>query len=403
MEFWLSSQNVFAYLNKHNISTQEDQNLSQIEHKIAKNFNLIVSLSDGRKLLVKQERYSPEGKTSDEFLNEWRIQEFLQQFPALSHLRLLIPEVLRFDAEHSIIVSNYLNDYCDVADFYAKENIFSTALAQQDAVVSIASAIGAILAQIHRATLDRQDYRDFFSQNRDRIPVGHPINVVLKLERITPDVFGLVPADGLKFFSLYQRYGSLQAAIAELIAAYEPCCLTHNDLKLNNLLLHNDWEQILSSPEPSRNSIVRLIDWERCSWGDPAFDLGMLIGNYLLLWLSSLVVSKAIALEDSLRMAMTPLEQLQPSLAALVKAYFNNFPEIIERRPQFLRRVMQFSGLALIIYIQSMLQHQKYFGNLGICMLQVAKGLLCRPEQLIPTVFGAAASEITGFTPALAK
>lgn len=167
-------------------------------------------------------------------------------------------------------------------------------------------------------------------------------------------------------------------------------------------MLHDDWEQILLRAEPSDSSIVRLIDWERCSWGDPAFDLGMLIGSYLQMWLISLVVSKSIAIEDSLRMAMTPLEKLQPSIAALVTAYFGNFPEIIECRPDFLRRVVQFSGLALIIQIQAMLQHQKTFGNVGICMLQVAKSLLCRPEQSIPTVFGAAASEITGLSPALA-
>jgi 5-methylthioribose kinase len=222
------------------------------------------------------------------------------------------------------------------------------------------------------------------------------------LERISPEVFGRVPADGLKFFALYQRYDSLKEAIAELTTAFEPCCLTHNDLKLNNILLHNDWEQILLRAEASDSSIIRLIDWERCSWGDPAFDLGMLIGSYLLTWLSSLVVSKSIAIEDSLRMAMTPLEKLQPSIAALTRAYFGNFPEILECRPDFLKRVMQFSGLAIIIQIQAMLQYQKTFDNMSICMLQVAKGLLCRPQQLITTVFGVAASEITGLSPALA-
>jgi hypothetical protein len=393
MSFWLSSQNVFEYLNRLGILTQEEQDTSQIEHKVAKNFNLLLSLPDSRKLLVKQERYTPEGKTTGELLQEWRIQEFVQQFPALSHFRLLIPEVLHFDAEYSIIVSNYLNDYKDLADFYRTENVFPAV---------IASAIGATLATIHRATLNCQEYRDFFLQEGESVPAHLISKITRDLERITPEVFGQVPADGLKFFALYQRYPSLGQALAELTASFEPCCLTHNDLKLNNILLHNDWEQILSSPEPSRNSIVRLIDWERCSWGDPAFDLGMLIGNYLLIWLNSLVVSKSIAIEESLRMAMTPLEQLQPSIATLVSAYFTNFPEILERRPQFLRRVMQFSGLALIIYIQSMIQHQKYFDNTGICMLQVAKGLLCRPEQLIPTVFGAAASEIIGFIPVVA-
>ncbi|MEA5507512.1 aminoglycoside phosphotransferase family protein [Halotia wernerae UHCC 0503] len=384
MKFLLSSQNVFDYLLRQNICTHQKQNLSQVELKAAKNFNLLLSLQDDRHLLVKQERHNREGETAGEFLSEWRVHQFFQQTPELSHICLMLSEVLHFDAEHSVIVFNYLNDYCDLVDFYIKENVFPTA---------IATSIGATLATIHRATFNCQKYQEFFSQTSEDTFIEQAPNFNLGLERISPEVFGQVPADGLKFFALYQRYDSLGKAITELIDELVPCCLTHNDLKLNNILLYNNWQKVLP-PNQSTNSIIRLIDWERGTWGDPAFDLGMLIASYLQLWLNSLVVSKSIDVEESLRLAMTPLEQLQPSIAALTKTYLANFPEILEHRPDFLRRVVQFSGLAIIQQIQAMIQHQKSFGNMGICMLQVAKTLLCRPEQSIPTVFGIAGSEL---------
>jgi hypothetical protein len=393
MALLLNSQNVLKYLVFQSVCTQEELDLSQIELKFAKNFNLLLTLQDGRKLLVKQERHNREGKTAGEFLNEWRIQKFSERFPELSYVRPLLPEVVHFNASDSVIVFNYLNDYCDLADFYTKENVFKTA---------IATEIGATLATIHRATFNRQEYQDFFSQNYEGVPIDQAPKFIHGLERISPEIFGLVPADGLKFFALYQRYDSLGKALAELTTAFEPCCLTHNDLKLNNILLYNNWEQAISKAEQSNNSIIRLIDWERGAWGDPAFDLGMLIASYLQIWLSSLVVSKSIDVEESLRLAITPLDVLQPSIAALTKAYFINFPEILEHRPDFLRRVVQFSGLALIQQIQAMLQYQKSFGNTGICMLQVAKTLLCRPQQSMPTVFGVAESELTCLSPSLA-
>jgi 5-methylthioribose kinase len=382
MIFLLSSENVFEYLLKQELFFQQEQTLSKVELKAAKNFNLLLSLQDDRQLLVKQERHNQEGKTAGEFLNEWRIQELSKRFAELSHLRPLLPEVLHFNANDSVIVFNYLNDYCDLAEFYTKENLFPAA---------IATSIGATLPIIHRATFNCQKYEEFFSQQSETTSIKQAFNFNLGLERISPEVFGQVPADGLKFFALYQRYDSLGQAIAQLINESVPCCLTHNDLKLNNILLHNNWEEVL---EQSTNSVIRLIDWERGAWGDPAFDLGMLIASYLQLWLNSLVVSKSIDVEESLRLAMTPLEQLQPSIAALTKTYLANFPEIIEHRPDFLRRVVQFSGLAIIQQIQAMIQHQKSFGNMGICMLQVAKTLLCRPEQSIPTVFGVVESEL---------
>ncbi|WP_193200060.1 phosphotransferase family protein [Nostoc sp. MG11] len=386
MKFLLSSQNAVDYLVEKGLCTQEEQAQSQIEPKFAKNFNLLLSLPDDRKLLIKQERYNRDGKTAGEFFHEWRIHEFLQRFPEMNYLRPYLPEILHFDAEHSIIVFNYLNDYRDLANFYGKEKVFSKV---------IAASIGVVLATIHSATLNRQDYQEFFTQqHRDGIIPDQISKLTRSLAQVSPEIFGQVPADGLKFLTLYQRYDSLGQAIAELHQTSQRCCLTHNDLKLNNILLPIDWEQAIVKAEQSNQSIVRLIDFERAAWGDPAYDLGMIIASYLQIWLGSLVTSKAIALEESLRLATIPLEQLQPSIAALTSAYFEHFPEILAHYPDFLQRVVQFSGLALIQAIQATIQYQKTFNNTGICMLQVAKTLLCRPETSFQTVFGMSASEL---------
>ncbi len=386
MTFLLNSHNVFDYLAAHGLCNPLEQALSKVEPLEAKNFDLLLTFSDGHKLLVKQERHDQEGKAAGEFLSEWRVQEFLQQFPELGNLRSWIPEVLHFDGENSIIVFRYLDDYRDLMDFYAKENTYPT---------EVAAAIGTLLGTIHRHTFNRKDYQEFFCSQSEHLNTDQIPKWIRGLERIGPEIFGQVPADGLKFFALYQRYDSLGQAIAQLGSVFTPCCLTHNDLKLNNILLHTDWEQ-------ESTSIVRLIDWERCTWGDPAFDLGTLIASYLQIWLSSLVISKSLSIEESLRLAMTPLEKLQPSIAALTKAYFYTFPDILERRPDYLGRVVQFAGFGLIQRIQAMIQYQKSFGNAGIAMLQVAKTLLCRPEQSMPTIFGAATAELMQLSPSAA-
>ncbi|MBE9238503.1 aminoglycoside phosphotransferase family protein [Anabaena aphanizomenioides LEGE 00250] len=382
MTFILNSDNAFDYLLEQGLLDKSQQPPSKIEPLTAKNFNLLLTFTDEHKLLVKQERLNQEGKAAGEFLIEYRIQEFLQRFPKLDNYRQVLPEVLHFDVENSIIVFRYLDDYRDLMDFYTKEKSFTT---------EIATAIGTILAKIHRDTFNHQEYEDFFTKNS--VNFNQISHLIRGLERVEPEIFGLVPDDGLKFLALYQRYDSLGQAIAELGQAVQPCCFTHNDLKLNNILLRNNWQD--------SHNIIRLIDWERSGWGDPAFDLGTIIGNYIQIWLVSLVISNSLSIEESLRLAITPLEMLQPSIGALTKAYLSKFPEIIEHRPDYLQRVVQFSGFALIQQIQAMIQYQKSFNNMGIAMLQVAKSLLSRPVQSIPTIFGAAAVELTSFNPSV--
>jgi 5-methylthioribose kinase len=376
--FILRSDNILKYLGQHNIQDSIEQNQTRVESLAAKNFNLLVTFLDNHKLLVKQERYNLEGKTAGEFKSEYRIQDWLQQFPEQKTLRPFLPELLHFDAENSIIIFRYLDDYRDLMDFYAKEGSFPP---------EISSAIGTLLATIHHDTYEQENHRQFFANEANSQGSNQVSRLIKGLERIKPEIFSSVPGDGLKFFALYQRYDSLEIAIAELGKAFIPACLTHNDLKLNNILLHTDWQQPNNSP-------IRLIDWERSSWGDPAFDLGTLLGSYIQIWLSSLIVSKSLSIEESLGLAVTPLEQIQPSIAALTKAYLETFPEILKHRPDFLLRVVQFAGFALIQQIQAMIQYQKSFGNTGIAMLQVAKSLLCRPERSLPTVFGKAVVEV---------
>jgi tRNA A-37 threonylcarbamoyl transferase component Bud32 len=378
MKVILNSHNVFNYLVAQNLFNGSEQPPISIETLAAKNFNLLLTFADSNKLLVKQERHNHEGKAAGEFLIEWKIQKFFHKFPDLNKYRLFLPEMLHFDPDNSIIVLRYLADYQDLMNFYNQDKNFST---------KIATAIGTILGTIHRDTFNVQEYQEFFTQGSVNFyQISH---LIQGLERIEPEIFGLVPDDGLKFFTLYQRYDSLGLAIAELGNAVIPSCLTHNDLKLNNILLQKNYQD--------SNNIIRLIDWERSSWGDPAFNLGTIISSYLQMWLNSLVISNSFSIEESLRLAMIPLELLQPSIGALTLAYLNAFPEILIHRSDFLQRVIQFVGFALIQQIHAMIQYQKSFGNTGIVMLQVAKTLLSSPVQSMPTLFGAAAVELMHF------
>lgn len=378
MKLILSSQNVNEYLIKSKLCDRSVENL-ELKQIQAKNFNLLVTLPGGKKLLVKQEQFiNLEKETVGEFFGEWRIPSFLENFPELDHWRRFLPELLLYDAENSILVSTYLDNYQDLGEFYSKNNVFPTQVAAQ---------IGSCLAIIHRETWNKSIYREFFAQEEF---AGKPkVSPLLldSLERIGPEIFGLAPMGGLKFFALYQRYDSLAEAVNLLSRTISPICLTHNDLKLNNILLNQNWKDV-------NENVVRLIDWERSDWGDPAFDLGMAIASYLQIWLGSLVISNSLSIEESLRLATTPLELLQPSMGRLTLAYLETFPEILQYRPNFLKQVVQVAGFSLITAILAMVQYQKIFNNTGIAMLQVAKALLCRPESSMPTIFGNTATQL---------
>ncbi|MBW4632884.1 MAG: phosphotransferase [Iphinoe sp. HA4291-MV1] len=379
----LSSVNVIQYLYKTGLcSSEEGANVdSELPQASKKNFNVLVTLPEHHKLLVKQKQCIDNDGNPHEFFNEWLFHQLLQRFPVLRNISAIASLVVNFDQEKTILVRHYLKEYFELGSFYQKSLHFPKA---------IANAIGTSLGALHRATFNRREYQDFMAtapQGEFRYQFYNPAQ---GMGSIGPEIFGNVPTGALKFYILYQRYESLEAAIAQLAYDWNPCCLTHNDLKLENILVHSKWEQL-------DNCLVRLIDWEACSWGDPAFDLGTLVASYLTIWLESLVVDSTIELEESLLLAAIPLEVLQPSLLALILAYLDTFPIILEYGCAFVQRVIKFAGLVLIHRITDNIKFHKYFDNSSICMLEFAKTLLTRSQESVLTVFGIRESEIMKF------
>ncbi|MGM3304760.1 phosphotransferase [Anabaena sp. WFMT] len=376
----LSSQNVIQYLQNAGLCSSGDGILyeSELPESGRNNRNLLVSLVDDRKLLVKQENRQNCGSSPHDFFNEWLFHQLLQQFPSLGNIAAISSSLLHFDEDNSILVRSYLSEYVELGKFYKNNSIFTT---------EIATAIGNTLASLHHSTFQRREYRDFM----DTAPQGqfryNFYNPAQGIGSINQDIFGNIPTEALKFHTLYQRYESLESAIADLSYEWQPCCLTHNDLQLNNILVHSRWQQL-------DNCLVKFIDWEACAWGDPAFDLGTLLASYVNIWLSSLVVDPSLELEESLNLAMIPLEVIQPSISALLRAYLHAFPMILEYRRDFVIRVIQFTGLALTHQIQNIISCHKYFDNSHLCMLEVAKSLLTMPEQAVLTIFGSSETEI---------
>ncbi|WP_293036901.1 hypothetical protein [Moorena sp. SIO1F2] len=145
----LSSETISSYLLDIGLCTPSDLESIQVKSAApAKNFNLLVSFSDHRQLLVKQERPHNGGLINHEFFNEWQFHRWLQQFPEQHCLASSVSQILHFDPDHGILVYNYLNNYLDLFSFYYQNQVFPEA---------IANDIGTVLGNLHRVTFNQPE------------------------------------------------------------------------------------------------------------------------------------------------------------------------------------------------------------------------------------------------------
>lgn len=334
--------------------------------------------------LVKQNRVDSEGRTSGSLITESSVQDLINRFTELASIQPIISEILKFDRQNSAIVAVFYENYISLDDFYEIHNTYDS---------RIAHMLGVNLATIHQATYKQQQQREYLRQHNIRELARKPPGFIRRLNSISPSIFARTCPDGLTFYKLYQRFPSLNQAVIELYDRLQPACVTHNDLTLDNFII--DTQIDLSSDSARiRPEQLKIIDWEFISWGDPAADLGMLVSQYLSEWLGSLVADGNLDLNTILRLASCPLEKITPSLQAFLQAYLTQFPEILNYRPDFIRRIVQFAGIGILSRLSYYAEYHFQFDNESICKLQVAKNLLCNPQQAIETLFATTEAEL---------
>ena len=381
----LSSENVVDFLKEHNLCAADFEPAEEIAARDGTNFNLVVKTQAEYDLLVKQNRLDSQGRGSSSLHAEWVVQSLVNTFN-LKMIQPLVSQVLWLDTTNSILVAVFYDRHLALDRYYATHDVFPA---------PIARVLGSNLARVHRATYQQEPQKEFFARYFPPAESNRLPGFIYRLNNLDPSIFARICEDGLEFYRLYQKFPSLNHAVLELFARVEPSCLIHNDLTLDNFIVDAQLGSNANEIEPEQ---VKIIDWERSKWGDPAIDLGMVVAEYVGgIWLGNLVVDRHLDLETMLAMATYPLESLVPSLQALLQAYLTQFPEIIRDRPDFIRRVIQFAGIGILDRLSYHVEHHYQFHNNSICKLQVAKNLLCDPAASISSIFGSSEMELSAF------
>jgi aminoglycoside phosphotransferase (APT) family kinase protein len=146
---------------------------------------------------------------------------------------------------------------------------------------------------------------------------------------------GLPPApDGKSRLCLHQldleTLRALSPAAIELtrtIQGAAPLCAQLEALAAgwsDETVIHGDvrWDNVLATPDArGRWTRLQLIDREVCGPGDPAYDIGCFIGEYLRAWLHSIPVADPSEPGALLPHARVPLQRMRPALSAFWEAY----------------------------------------------------------------------------------
>lgn len=171
-----------------------------------------------------------------------------------------------------------------------------------------------------------------------------------------------------------RRFPGFERALARLREGWAGDSLVHGDMKWDNCLL-----------ERGEASRPRLVDWEMVAWGDPAWDAGSLIQDYLSQSIMASPLPPQARPEAVGTAADAALTAIRPAIGAFWRRYRSDVSN-----PDLLRRAVSYAGARILqTCIEALAFSAAMTPNIA-ALLQLSHNVLQDPDGSASTLLGLA-------------
>lgn len=263
--------------------------------------------------------------------------------------RLATPRLVAYDHHRRLAITAFVDDAETLAARLERLGRLNQAIGRQ---------LGRQLARLH-ANLRLTPERPAGAELTSTPPWCYSLHA--PLAEVLADASG----GSLRLLARVQS-PALSEALHRLAAAWQPTTLVHNDLKFDNVLVGR------SRPFP-----ITIADWETGAGGDPAWDVGSLVGEFLTAWLSSMSAARDATIPEIQASATRPLVAMLP----VIRTYLDAYRAGADASPEFLYRTVANAGARVLQSAYESLQEHRALTPLSALQMQLAVNIISRPEQ----------------------
>jgi hypothetical protein len=317
----------------------------------SRNCNFAVEVTAGPSYLLKQGR-SAEGAVT--VAREAAVYEELvargEELPSR------LPGFVGYDSDREVLVLELLGEAEDLRARHLRLEAFPELYGRE---------LGAALGTLHR-------------EMRAKYPPARP-PWVLSLHRPDTSLFRDASAANLELIKILQSDEGIGERLDELRAGWRVETLIHQDVK---------WDNCLVGPDDR----LRLIDWEVAVAGDPHWDLGSALSQYLGFWLYSIPVTGSEPPARFPTLARFPLDAMKGALRGCCEEYAHAAESEEGLSDEHLRRTVAYAGARLIQSAFEASQFAQRLDSAAILHLQLGANLLQRPGEGAERLLGLTAA-----------
>lgn len=218
------------------------------------------------------------------------------------------------------------------------------------------------LAQLHSISFLE------ISRKMIKIPIRNP--EIPMIDKITPEYLAHNEDSLLELLQILQNNVEF-SLLNEFQNFQNPRCLIHGDIKFDNILKSRLKDRGLKK--------TIFIDWELCGLGDPEYDVGTIIANFVLQWIDSVELKDDEKVEDWQNRTKIPFTYLQNIISVFWFYYSNKILDHTKNLDVDKKLSIGYSGVVLIQYVYSKILSGYNLSSKNILSLILAKYFLTKP------------------------
>ncbi len=335
---------------------------------VRRNRNLRIEGPDGAGYLIKQpDELAPAGRKS--LACEATFYQFCQSEPIAACLVPLMPRLVLRDTDRALHVLELIPNAATLAAYHLRH-------APEEFPLEASRHLGHGLATLHKV---------FRSHELAGDPGFHWLSrwipwVFEAHRKPTPAMLKDLSPAGAHFFKIIRNEHGLGERLESLASMWRYETLIHSDVKSDNVLVG-----VPGAGPNFQEGRVWLVDWEFVQIGDPAWDLGSALHDYLVFWTSSMPLDPELDVGTMIDQARYPLSVLRPAIGALWEGYRAatglNDAGNETAADALLRRAVAFSGVRLLLAAHECSLEQEKLPAQTVLLLQLGVNLLADPDS----------------------
>lgn len=331
-----------------------------------KNRNLKVVRKNAVSLLMKQANIGDKYSRLT-IQREASLYEAVYSMTELTSIRSVFPRFLGYDPNADILTIEFVNEAESLNEYF-----YNTSFDKLPTEPSL--RLGILMASYHKAFETLIDDEKF-----SLFPKSHPFPFLLA--RPGPTIFSSLSPANLQLLKVLQKYPVISDYLTNL----------HNEWKIQTLI-HGDikWDNVIVRKNIDTKSLIdmKIVDWELCELGDPCWDIGGTLQDFISFWLFSIPLTGRESPDQLIKSAEYPLQNMKDSIRAFWQGYTKTTGIKGVEADELLYKSTKYSAARLIHKAYESQQKLTQLSNTAVYMIQTSLNILNDIESSIIHLFG---------------